>query len=204
MTSDSLPIDAESLLIQTYRDKKESPEQLFALLYNELRQVARAYMRRERADHTMQATALVNEAYIRLFDGQGFEWENRQHLFCVVARSMRRLLVDYGRRRGRPRHGGAFRRVSIDDQGPAIYQDIPRFLILNDALDRLAELNPRQARVVELHAFAGLSESEIAEILGVSVRTIKRDWSFARVWLKAEIGEDRNDTAASRTDTGDI
>src|ERR1700693_2370544 len=108
---------AESLLIETFRDRQETPEQLFSLVYQELRQVARAYMRRERPDHTLQATALVNEAYLRLFDGQAFKWENRKHLFCTVARSMRRVLVDHARSKGAERHGGAVRKVSIEDQG---------------------------------------------------------------------------------------
>jgi RNA polymerase sigma factor (TIGR02999 family) len=180
--------DAERTLLETYRERAETPEQLFLLVYQELRQVARAYMRRERADHTLQATALVNEAYLRLFDGQAFQWENRKHLFCTVARSMRRVLVDHARSKGAERHGGAVRKVSIEDQGPAIFQDLPRFLALDQALERLAKLSPRQAQVVELHSFAGLTEEESAEVLGVSLKTVKNDWRFAKAWLKTEMG----------------
>jgi RNA polymerase sigma factor (TIGR02999 family) len=180
--------DSAESLVQTYRARPESPEELFGLVYDELRQVARAYMRRERADHTLQATALVNEAYLRLFDGQRFQWENRKHLFCTVARSMRRVLMDHARRRGAECHGGALQKIALDDQGPAIFRDLPEFLALGEALDRLAQLNARQAQVVELHSFAGLTEEEAAEVLDVSVKTVKNDWRFAKAWLKTEIG----------------
>jgi RNA polymerase sigma factor (TIGR02999 family) len=179
---------SEEFFLESCRGRRETPEELFGLVYNELRQVARAYMRRERPDHTLQATALVNEAYLRLFDGQPFQWENRKHLFCTVARCMRRVLMDHARKRGAERHGGAFRKIALDDQGPAIFRDLPEFLALGEALDRLAQLSPRQAQVVELHAFAGLTEEEIAEILEVSVKTVKNDWRFAKAWLKTEIG----------------
>jgi RNA polymerase sigma factor (TIGR02999 family) len=179
--------DSEASVLQTLRLRRESPAELFGLVYNELRQVARAYMRRERVDHTLQATALVNEAYLRLFDGQPFKWENRKHLFCTVARTMRRVLMDHARRRGAERHGGAIQNIALDQQGPAIFRDLPEFLALGEALDRLARLNPRQAQVVELHSFAGLTEEEAAEILDVSVKTVKNDWRFAKAWLKTEI-----------------
>ncbi|HEX5228333.1 MAG TPA: ECF-type sigma factor [Bryobacteraceae bacterium] len=180
--------DPERSLLETLEARPERPEELFGIVYNELRQVARAYMRRERLDHTLQATALVNEAYLRLFDGQPFQWENRKHLFCTVARTMRRVLMDHARKRGANRHGGALRRIELEEQGPAIFHDLPEFLALGEALDRLAQLNPRQAQVVELHSFAGLTEEEIAEILEVSVKTIKNDWRFAKAWLKTEMG----------------
>jgi RNA polymerase sigma factor (TIGR02999 family) len=179
--------DSEESLVETYRSRPESPEVLFGLVYNELRRVAAAYMQRERADHTLQATALVNEAYLRLFEGQAFQWENRKHLFCTVARSMRRVLMDHARRRGADRHGGAFQKIALDEQGPAIFRDLAEFLALGEALDRLAKLSPRQAQVVELHSFAGLTEEETAEVLDVSVKTVKNDWRFAKAWLKTEL-----------------
>jgi RNA polymerase sigma-70 factor, ECF subfamily len=183
--------DGPELLLETSFGQAESPEELFACVYQELRQVARSYMRRERADHTLQATALVNEAYLRLFDGQQFQWDNRKHLFCMVTRSMRRVLVDHARKRGAERHGGAFRKTMLDEQGPAIFGDPADFLALSEALDKLAQLNPRQAQVVELHSLAGLTEEETAEVLGVSVKTVKNDWRFAKAWLKTEIGGTR-------------
>lgn len=180
--------ESERTLLETLRSRPERPEELFGLVYNELRQVAQAYMRRERVDHTLQATALVNEAYLRLFDSQPVQWENRKHLFCTVARTMRRVLMDHARRRGAERHGGVLRRIELDEQGPAIFRDLPEFLALAEALDRLTQLNLRQAQVVELHSFAGLTEEEIAEILEVSVKTVKNDWRFAKAWLKTEMG----------------
>jgi len=139
--------DAEQILTESFSQRTESPEELFSLLYQELRLVARAYMRRERADHTLQATALVNEAYMRLFDGEEFRWENRKHLFCTVTRSMRRILVDQARTHRAERHGGAVRKVSLDEQGPAICQDLPQLIALSDALERLD-------RVAETTVFA--------------------------------------------------
>jgi RNA polymerase sigma factor (TIGR02999 family) len=180
--------DATESLVETYRGRPESPEELFGLVYNELRQVARAYMRRERADHTLQATELVNEAYLRLFSGQRFQWENRKHLFCTVTRSMRRVLMDHARMRGAERHGGALEKIALDDRGPAIFRDLPEFLALGEGLDRLARLNPRQAQVVELHSFGGLTDEETSEVLDVSVKTVKNDWRFAKAWLRTEIG----------------
>lgn len=180
--------EAERLVLESCRGRSESPEELFGMVYDELRHVARAYMRKERADHTLQATALVNEAYLRLFDGAAFRWENRQHLFCVVARSMRRILMDHARRRGAKRHGGTLKKITLDEQGPAIYVDMAEFLALGEALDQLASMSPRQAKVVELHSFAGLTEEETAEVLSVSVKTIKNDWRFAKAWLRTEIG----------------
>jgi RNA polymerase sigma factor (TIGR02999 family) len=186
----------EDLLLETFRSSQGSPEELFSQVYQELRQVARAYMRRERADHTLQATALVNEAYLRLFNGETFRWENRKHLFCTVARSMRRVLVDHARKHRAERHGGIHRKITLDDQGPAIFQDLPQVLALDEALDRLAKLNGRQAQVVELHFFGGLTEAEAAEVLDVSLKTVKNDWRFAKAWLKTEM-EGKSDDAGT-------
>ncbi len=194
---------AESLLMETYREHRESPEALFTLVYQELRQVARAYMRRERPDHTLQATALVNEAYLKLFDGQPFQWENRKHLFCTVARSMRRVLVDHSRRHRAERHGGLHRKVTLDDNGLAFAKDLPTLLALDEALERLTKLNARQGQVVELHFFGGLTEEETAEILDVSLKTVKNDWRFAKAWLKAEMGGE-NDSGTPRKDASNL
>jgi RNA polymerase sigma-70 factor (ECF subfamily) len=192
------PTDAERMLVETYRERAGSPEELFGLVYHELRQVAHAYMRRERADHTLQATSLLHEAYIRLFEGQAFAWENRKHLFCTVARCMRRILVDHARRQRAARHGGEIRKVSLDEQGPAICHDLPQLIALSDALERLAALNERQSRVVELHFFAGLTEVETSEVLGVSEKTIKNDWRYAKAWLRVEMGVDADDPRTPR------
>lgn len=180
---------SEQTLVDAFRRRTESPDELFALVYQELRQVAGAYMRRERPDHTLQATALVHEAYLRLFEGQTLQWENQKHLFCTVARSMRRVLVDHARSHRAERRGGEHQKISLDEQGPALFKDPVQFIELDAALLRLASLNPRQAQVVDLHSFAGLTEEEIAHVLELSVETVKRDWRFAKAWLKTEIGE---------------
>ena len=195
--------DVERILLQTFSQRPESPEELFALVYQDLRQVARAYMRRERADHSLESAALVNEAYLRLFEGEGFTWENRKHLFCMVARTMRRILVDHARSHRAEKHGGAQRKVTLDDTGPVIYQDVEQFLALSEALERLTQLSPRKAQVVELRYFAGLTEEEIAEVLDVAVRTVKSDWKFAKAWLKTEMGGD-DDSGAPRPGGGDL
>lgn len=176
-------------LDEIYRERVESPEALFALMYDELKRVSRAYIRRERADHTLGATALLNESYIKLFGGSSFEWENRQQLFAAVTRSMRRLLIDHARRRGAKKHGGDLAKLALEDDGPGpvIRNNRTMDLALNEAIDRLAGLSPRQALVVEMHAFGGLTEAEIAEVLGVSVKTIKNDWRFAKAWLKTQM-----------------
>jgi len=201
---DSVSNSIEKLLLDTSRERNESPEELFALVYNELRQVAHAYMRRERPDHTLQATALVNEAYLRLFEGVTFSWENRKHLFCTVARSMRRVLVDHARRHRAEKHGGAQRKAVLDEQGPAIVHDLPQLLALDEALERLARLNARKAQVVELHFFAGLTEAEAAEVLEVSLKTVKNDWRFAKAWLKTEMGGEAHDSRTPREDSADL
>jgi RNA polymerase sigma factor (TIGR02999 family) len=196
--------EAERTLVEAYLERKETPEELFSQVYQELRQVARAYMRRERADHTLQATALVNEAYLKLFEGEPFRWENRKHLFCTVARAMRRVLVDHARNHRAERHGGAFRKVNLDDNGPAIFKDLPQLIGLDKALEKLAKLNPRQAQVVELHSFAGLTEEEAAEVLDVSLKTVKNDWRFAKAWLKAEMGVQEDEPGRVRSDASDL
>ena len=193
--------ELEQTLTDAFRARKESPEELFALVYQDLKSVARAYMRRERPDHTLQATALVHEAYMRLFENETFRWENRKHLFCTVARSMRRVLVDHARSHQSERHGGAYKKISLDDQGPALFRDPVQFIALDKALARLAQLNPRQAQVVELHSFGGLTEEEAAEILDVSLKTVKNDWRFAKAWLKTEMGGS-DDSGAPRANSG--
>ena len=183
------PAAQEKIISETFSGRPESPEALVERVYQELRQLARAYMRRERPDHTLQATALVNEAYLRLFKGQAFQWEDRQHLFCTLARSMRRVLVDHARRHGARRHGGEFRKVDLDGHDLPLYNNPTELLALNEALERLAGLSPRQAQIVELHSLIGLTEEEVAEVLDISVKTVKNDWRFAKAWLKMEMAQ---------------
>jgi len=197
-------IKVAQVIEEASRKRQTSPEDLFSLVYRELRQIARAYMRRERADHTLQATALVHEAYLRLFEGQDLQWENRSHLFCTVTRAMRRVLVDHSRKHKAERHGGALKKVELSEDGPALYKDLPQLLALDEALERLSSLNPRQSQVVDLHSFAGLTEEEVAEVLGVSLRTVKNDWRFAKAWLRTEMGAEIDDSGTSRASAADL
>jgi RNA polymerase sigma-70 factor (ECF subfamily) len=173
-------------------DPKSSPEQLLPLVYDGLRGLARSQLRRERADHTLQATELVHEAYERLADQTRVNWRGRTHFFAVAAQVMRRLLVDHARQRGRRKRGGGAQRITLgglaDRAGPDL--DLEELVALDRALKKLAELDEREARVVELRYFAGLTTEEIASVLGVSERTVRNDWTFARAWLQRELSED--------------
>jgi len=161
-------------------------EKLLPLVYTELHRLARHYMRRERADHTLQPTALINEAYLRLAR-DNIDWQSRQHFVGVAAHVMRRVLVDHARAHNAEMRGGELQRVELDE-GLAVSRDrSDEVLALHDALNRLEELNPRQARVVELRYFAGLSVEEVAAITDMSARSVKRDWAIARLWLFQEI-----------------
>lgn len=167
-------------------------EDLFGQAYDELRRLARGYLRRERAGHSLQATELVNEAYLRLERGAGVDWAGRTHFFAVAARAMRRVLVDHARARGRRKRFGGLRRVTLPDGVAGAREvDIEVLLDLDRAITRLAELDERQARLVELRFFAGLNMAEVAEVLGVSKRTAEGDWAHARVWLQRELAAKR-------------
>ena len=171
-------------------------ERLMAAVYDEMRGLARGYLKRERSDHTLQPTALVHEAYLRLADQNRLSWRGRTHFFAVGAQIMRRLLVDHARRRGRVKRGGDWLRVTLDHyaspgQGvaPLLGRELDRdeLLALDQALEKLAGLDPRQARIVELRFFAGLEVAEVAEVLQVSKRTVEGHWTHARAWLKREL-----------------
>jgi len=175
---------------------RASAEELFPHVYNELRMMARRYLSRERPGHTLQPTALVHEAYIKLVDQSKVDWQGRTHFFAVGARVMRNLLIDHARAKGRVKRGGDLRKVTLAEGLTPLGNrelDAEGLLTLNDGLDRLAELDPRQARVVELRFFGGLTVPEAALILGVSERTVEGDWAHARAWLKRELSR-REDT----------
>ena len=164
-------------------------ETLLPLIYQELHRLAKAYMRRERPEHTLQATALIHEAYLRLAHEE-VDWTSRQHFIGVAAHVMRRVLVDYARAHKAERRGGGLKRVDLED-GLALSVDrIEEVLTLDEVLNRLAEANPRQARVVELRYFGGLSVEQIAPLLGIAPRSVKRDWTLARLWLYRELRPD--------------
>lgn len=166
---------------------RQAHEKLAPLVYSELRKIAARHMRRERADHTLQATALVNEAYMRLVE-PGRDWNNRLHFFALASQVMRRILVDHARQHRAEKRGGEWRKVTLDAIPLASNLSIDQILALDEALSRLAEWDARQSRVVELRFFGGLTEDEIADVLGVSTRSIKRDWKLARAWLYTQIG----------------
>jgi RNA polymerase sigma-70 factor, ECF subfamily len=160
----------------------DAAENLLPLVYKELHRLADGYMRRERPEHTLQPTALINEAYMRLAREEK-DWKNREHFIGVAAHVMRRVLVDYARAHKAGIRSGGLKRVEWEE-GLAMSAERPHeFLALDEAIDRLAELNPRQARVVEMRYFGGLSVEEIASVLGIAPRSVKRDWSLAKIWL---------------------
>jgi RNA polymerase sigma factor (TIGR02999 family) len=162
-------------------------EKLTPLVYDELHRRARRYMQKERSGHTLQTSALVNEAYIRLIDWKNVPWQNRAHFFAVSAQLMRRILVDFARSRNYAKRSGAARNIPIEEATVISREKSAVVVALNDALDSLARLNERQSRVVELRFFGGLELEEIAEVLKVSVGTVRRDWSLARAWLHREL-----------------
>lgn len=164
-------------------------EQLMPLVYEELRRLARHYMRHERAGHTLQTTDLVHEAYLRLADYDRMRWQDRAHFFAVAAQLMRRILVDHARTRQRFKRGGGAVMVSLGAEGVMSPQRSEDLLALDEALTRLAALDPRKSRVVELRLFGGLDNEEVAEVLKVSANTVIRDWKMAMAWLRRELGE---------------
>jgi RNA polymerase sigma factor (TIGR02999 family) len=162
-------------------------QRLTPLVYQELRRLAHHYMARQRPDHTLQATALVNEVYLRLVDVQGVAWQDRAHFFAVCAQMMRRILIDFARSRRYLKRGGGAARVSFEE-ALAVSRNPPADLVaLDDALSALSAIDPRKAQVVELRFFGGLSVEETAEVLKVSPETVMRDWKMAKLWLLREI-----------------
>ena len=179
------PITA--LLLQASLGDRAAMDQLFPLVYDQLRRMARSSLRREHPDHTLGTTGLVHEAYLRLVDQTRVGWRDRAHFYAVAALAMRRILVDYARRHRRAKRGGGQRPVSLDEGAVSLDERAENLVALDEALTRLAELNPRLSRVVECRFFGGLTEEEIAEALGVTTRTVKRDWAKARGWLYQEL-----------------
>ncbi len=175
------------LLRDWCRGDQSAFERLMPLVHDELHRLAHRYMQRERTGHTLQTTALVNEAYLRLIDADNVEWHNRAHFYAISANLMRRILIDFARTRGYQKRGGNLIRLELDEKlAPTPQRDVD-LLALDDALNRLADFAPREARVVELRFFGGLSEEEIAEVLSVTSRTVRRDWTSARAWLEREM-----------------
>lgn len=163
---------------------REALDQLVPLVYKELHRLAAGYLRDERPDHTLQSTALVNEAYLRLVNLDGMPWQNRAHFYGVAAQILRRILVDHARERNAAKRGsGGNNKVSLDQALTVPAQQSLDLVALDDSLNRLAEFDPRKARLVELRYFAGLPVHEVAEVLGISPATVHREWAIARTWL---------------------
>ena len=180
------PQQIHDLLASSGYWEHAQPDELAPLVYDELRQLAHRYMRSERPDHTLQATALVNEAYLRLADQTTPQWRDRPHFFAVAARMMRHILVDYARGRQRAKRDGGVK-VELNNEMAVSEAVIGQVLDLNEALERFAELDRRASQVVELKYFGGMNYEEIAEVLSISAITVRRDWEFAKAWLHQEL-----------------
>jgi RNA polymerase sigma factor (TIGR02999 family) len=176
-----------TLLADWSNGNEAARDELIPLVYDELRRLAGHYMALERSGHSLQATALVNEAYLRLVDQRQVRWQGRAHFFALASRMMRRILVDYARSRHYAKRGGAARRVSLEEAMISSADKTPDVVALDDALTRLAAIDFRKSQVVELRYFGGLSMGEIAAVLKISEVTVRRDWSTARAWLYREI-----------------
>jgi RNA polymerase sigma factor (TIGR02999 family) len=162
-------------------------ESLFPLVYDELKRIAQRYLQHERDGHTLQPTALVHEAYLRLIDQSRVRWQNRAQFYGVAATMMRRILINHARALATEKRGGAAQRLSLDETNISIEQDATDLIALDEALHRLAKLDERKSRVVELLYFGGVENKEVAEILGISEKTVQRDWKLARSWLYREL-----------------
>jgi RNA polymerase sigma factor (TIGR02999 family) len=184
---DPLTGEVTRLLVDLSAGKRDAEPQLLALLYDQLRRIAASYLRRERPDHTLQPTALVHEAYLRLVEQPQQSWQNRAHFLGICAHLMRQILVDHARKRDADKRGGPERPLPLDESIVSGILRPAQLVALDDALSRLETFDPRQSRVVEMRFFGGLKEDEISHVLGISVRTVKRDWNVARAWLHGEM-----------------
>ncbi|MGH9721865.1 MAG: sigma-70 family RNA polymerase sigma factor [Bryobacteraceae bacterium] len=180
--------DITTLLADWRRGDRGALDQLTPIVYNELRRLAASYMRSERVDHTLQSTALVHEAYLRLAGGVDIDWENRSHFFGIAAQIVRRILVDHARAANTAKRGSGAVLLSINEEVNSAGGRAPELLELDGALNALAAIDPRQARVVELRFFAGLNVDETAEVMSISRATVKREWAAAKAWLYRELG----------------
>jgi RNA polymerase sigma-70 factor, ECF subfamily len=183
----SSPGDVTLLLKAMNRGDKAAADQLLPLVYSELHRLAKSYMSRERRDHTLQPTALINQAYLRIAQQENVEWQNHAHFIGFAANVMRRVLVDHAREHNAAMRGGGRVRVDLDEGIAVSKERSSEILLLEEALTRLETLNPRQAKVVEMRYFGGLSVEEVASVLGIAPRSVKRDWALARMWLFEEI-----------------
>lgn len=181
------PNEITQLLVAWGNGDETARDQLIPLVYDELHRLAHQYMNKERREHTLQTSALVNEAYLHLVDQKEVRWQNRSHFFAIAAQSMRRILVDYARSRRYQKRGGEARQVEFDEAMIVSQERAADVIALDDALRDLAEIDPRKSQLVELRFFGGLSIEETAEVLRVSPGTIMRDWTLAKAWLRRAV-----------------
>jgi len=179
--------DVTQLLLEWSHGDRGALEKLMPLVYDELRRLANDYLRRQRPNHTLQATALVHEAYLRLVDQTNVRWQNRAHFFGIAANLMRNILVDYARSHHAAKRGGGQRNLPLAEAAAPSQERAVDLVALDDALTTLVAIDPRQSRMIELRFFGGLSMEEIAEVLGVSSITVKREWCMAKAWLRREL-----------------
>ncbi|HYG10436.1 MAG TPA: sigma-70 family RNA polymerase sigma factor [Pyrinomonadaceae bacterium] len=185
--SNNPPRDVTALLLDWSDGDRDAPAKLMPLVYDELRRLARNHLRRERADHTLQPTALVNEVYLRLIDQQRVSWHNRAQFFGMAAQLMRHVLVDHARSRAAAKRGGLVHKLSLDEASMTPEEVAAELVALDEALVRLAAIDERKSRIVEMRFFGGLSVEETAEALGISDKTVMRDWRIAKMWLLREL-----------------
>ena len=178
--------EVTQLLIDWSRGDREALDQMMPLVYSELRRMAASYLSRERKDHTLQPTALVNESYLRLVDQQRVNWQNRAQFFGIAAQMMRRILINHANERLAAKRGGGAIKVSLSEAENEIDISDASLIALDESLNRLSELDPRKSRIIELKFFGGLTTEEIAEVMSLSHATIEREWTLARAWLYRE------------------
>lgn len=183
------PAEITKLLVRSSQGDKAALDQLLPLVYQELRRLAHHQLQQERGNHSLQATALVHEAYLRLADQQEVDWENRYHFFAIAAQTMRRVLVDYARARQSDKRGGGAVHVSLSQAEEKASGRVAEVIALDEALSRLAALDPRQSQIIELRYFGGLSVDETAAVLKVSSSTVYSDWRQARAWLYLQLSQ---------------
>jgi RNA polymerase sigma factor (TIGR02999 family) len=189
----SPPNEVTQMLLDWSGGDKAALDRLMPLVYEELRRLAHHYMGRERAGHTLQTTAIVNEAYLQLVDQRSVEWQNRAHFFGIAAHLMRRILASYARSRRYIKRGGGAHQVLLDEAMMVSEEKAADMVALDDALSALAEIDPRKSQIVEMRFFSGLSIEETAEVLGVSPGTVMRDWTLAKAWLRREMTKGAED-----------
>ena len=185
--------DLTQLLVSWSEGNKDALDKLVPLVYAELRRIARRYMGRESPGHTLQTSALINEAYVKLVDRRNVQWQNRAHFFAVSAQVMRHILIDHARSRHYAKRGAGARKISLDETAVLSDQRAADLVALDDALNALAQIDPRKSRIIELRFFGGLSIEETAEIMKIAPVTVTREWRAARAWLRREMSSNESD-----------